>query len=578
MKHNKYRLNGILMMLALALLVGLAPRAGAADRYWIATSDGNWNDIANWSDSASGSGSFSVPGSSDIAYFGADASKDGNCSLNAAVNVAGINIGAGYDGTITQGAFVITVGSTGWTQAGGTFTGNASAITLNGAFALSGGTLNCGNQTITSTVYNWTRSGGTFNAGSGTVTFSTGSQTNYSIAGSTTFNNLTFRNSSTGTGIATVELNGGTLTVNGTLTFSTAGNSTITLNNGTIEAKANITLNDDEAGGLSGALGGTAALLVNGAGAQALTQTPGTTRLNGLPLLTINKSSGTLSLSGTILTRNNWTYTAGTIDAGTSTVIFSPLSGTPLTISGSHTLNNVTFYDSYTGTGTRTITIAGGTTLTIAGTTTFDCNGLGAIAIDTGTFESQGDVNVADANIYSGTAVFKLTGTADQTFTYSGGATSFRFSPTIDKPSGSVTLGSNVSLNFAGQDLIWTSGGLDLATYTLTVADQVTIASSATTLGVTVADATTAGRLTCGGAVSGLNNAGLAVTVTATEAQVLGQTYTILSNNTALGAPFAPETWQGSWKGSVAYTDNSDKNVTLSNVRLVPGGTVLVVQ
>ena len=567
------------LVLTLTLLAGLAPWAEAGDRYWIATSDGNWNDTANWSDSASGSGGSSVPGSVDIAYFGADTSKDGNCSINDTANVAGINIAAGYDGTITQGAFAINVGSTGWTQAGGTFAGNASAITLNGAFALSGGTFNCGNQTITSTVYNWTRPGGTFNAGSGTVTFSTGSQTNYSIAGSTMFNNLTFRNGSSGTAVATVDLNGGTLTVNGTLTFSTAGNGTINVNNGTIEAKADITLTDDEAGGLSGALGGTAALLVNGAGAQALTQTPGTTRLSGLPPLTINKASGTLSLSGTIQTGNNWTYTAGTIDAGTSTVIFRGASGTSQTISGSHTLNNVTFLNTVTGTGTHTITIAGGTTLTIAGTTTFDCTGSGDIKIETGVFECQGNVNVADGRPYYGTAVFKLTGTADQTFTYSGGATSFRFSPTIDKASGTVTLGSNVSLAAAGQDLIWTSGGLDLATYTLTVADQVTIAAGATTLGVTVPDSTTAGRLNCGGAVSGLNNAGLAVTVTATEAQVLGQTYTILSNNTALGAQFAPPvTWGGDWRGTVDYSANSGTSVTLSNVRLVPGGTVLVVQ
>ena len=71
--------------------------------------------------------------------------------------------------------------------------------------------------------------------------------------------------------------------------------------------------------------------------------------------MVINKPSGTLTLAGTIRTTNNWTYTAGTLDPGTSTVVFA---GTA-TITGSHSLANVVF----NGAGT-TYTVAAGTTLT----------------------------------------------------------------------------------------------------------------------------------------------------------------------------------------------------------------------
>ena len=52
----------------------------------------------------------------------------------------------------------------------------------------------------------------------------------------------------------------------------------------------------------------------------------------------IDKPSGTLSLAGTIRTANGWTYSAGTVDPGTSTVVFA--GGT---VTGSHALSAVDF-------------------------------------------------------------------------------------------------------------------------------------------------------------------------------------------------------------------------------------------
>ena len=77
---------------------------------------------------------------------------------------------------------------------------------------------------------------------------------------------------------------------------------------------------------------------MTGAGAQTLTGAS-TTASGDLPLLVINKPSGTLTLAGTIRTTHNWTYTAGTVDPGTSTRRLRRAA----TITGSHALNAVDF-------------------------------------------------------------------------------------------------------------------------------------------------------------------------------------------------------------------------------------------
>ncbi len=61
--------------------------------------------------------------------------------------------------------------------------------------------------------------------------------------------------------------------------------------------------------------GGTATLLINGSAAQTLTGAA-TTAAGALPLVVINKPSGTLILAGTIRTTTNWTYTAGAARRG----------------------------------------------------------------------------------------------------------------------------------------------------------------------------------------------------------------------------------------------------------------------
>ena len=437
-------------------------------RYWIATTSTTWNSTANWSTTSGGAGGSSVPTTTSDAIF--DGNGNGACAIDAAASVKGFYL-AGYSGTVTQNsAKTVTVGTDNYAQGSGTFTGSSGAtandaITLNGSFTLAGGTFTATAGTITAKG-NWTYSGGTFTHNSGTLQLFNGSAQSLTLTGSHTLNNVTIGgnyHSDTLT-IAT----GTTLTVSGTLNFAgSMADYPATINGGAIEAKGDIIQ-------AVVAATGTTALNISGTGAQ--TFTGGGATANMLPL-TINKSSGTLTLSGTIATIKNWTYTAGTIDAGTSTLQLFNASNKSLTLTGSHTLNNVTIGGNYQN---NTLTIATGTTLTVNGT----LNLAGSIAggypdtANGGAIEAKGDI-IQAVVAATGTTTLNISGTGAQTWTSSGGQIPSSV-VTINKSSGTVTLASALSLNTSGQDLAITSGTLDLAGFALTVNDQFTIGASGT--------------------------------------------------------------------------------------------------
>ena len=531
----------------------LAKVAGP-NRYWVAaTPGGNWNSTANWSDESGGGGGFSVPDSGSVAIF--DGGGAGNCALDAAVNVAGINIGSGHSGTITQGAVDITVGSIGWTQAGGTFNGGSNPIAINGPVALSGGTFKSTSGTLTHNAATWTSNTGTpaFNANGGKVVFTRGNGASMTIAsGSIHFNNVDLAHCGSGQLDVT-----GDMYVDGNLTLLTSfpNYSTVGFNSGTIQLAGNLTLSSTSFNGKTTGC----KIRMMGTG----TQTISTSVAGGrFPPIEVDKASGTLVLSGTCYV-GTWTWTQGTLDATGSTLLVSLAHDTSATVTpGTVSYNNVG------------INVSGGSIVTINGT--WDVNGnysltigdYGGPQINTGTFNVAGNLT-ATPGIRGGwgtcTCAIVMDGTGSITAT--GGSVPCA-SLTVNT-SGTVSLGGNLSLS----GLTWTSGALNLSSYTLTVPNAVTIGTGATTLGVTVADATTAGRLMCNSTVSGIANVGLVVSVAATEAQVLGQPYTILSNTSVLGATFESVTWLGGWKGVVAYTDNGGKNVTLSSI-VMERGTV----
>lgn len=149
---------------------------------------------------------------------------------------------------------------------------------------------------------------------------------------------------------------------------------------------------------------------------------------------------------------------------------------------------------------------------------------------------------------------------------------------TINKSGGEVRLATDFGLSGAAQDLFWDAGNLNLSSNTLSVGRNVTISGGTKSLGVTVADATKAGRLTIVGTASGISNVNLEVQVDAVKTDVEEQTYTILSNNVALNSAFASVAWIPPWKGTVFYTANGGKNITIADLIQQSQGTIFIIQ
>ena len=246
------------------------------------------------------------------------------------------------------------------------------------------------------------------------------------MSGSHTLNAVDFR------AVTTISA-GTTLTAAGLLSLS-AG----TINTGTVAAQADVSQ-------VLAYGGGTGTLLINGPGAQTLTGAS-TTASGNLPLLVINKPSGTLSLAGTIRTGNNWTYLAGTLAPGTSTVVFA----TTLAISGSHSLADVVFNGV-----SSTYTVAAGTTLTVTGALTLTDGNL-----NTGTVAAQG--SISQASTFDGnTATLLVNGPGAQTFS-GASTTAVGNLPNlvINKPSGTLTLAGTIRTS---HNWTYSAGTLDPA-------------------------------------------------------------------------------------------------------------------
>lgn len=120
-----------------------------------------------------------------------------------------------------------------------------------------------------------------------------------------------------------------------------------------------------------------------------------------------------------------------------------------------------------------TLTVSSGTTLISTNTLTFS----GALTVNgPGTLVAQGDVSSSGS--ITGDISLTLSGTASQALTPSGGLPTGTL--TINKTSGTVTLGANLPLSGSGQDLNLTAGTLNLSGFNLTVNDTMTISSGAT--------------------------------------------------------------------------------------------------
>lgn len=397
--------TGSVYLLALGISILLSSTAThAADRYWVATSPGNWSDSANWSDTQGGAGGATAPTNLDVAHFTGDAT--GDCTLNVNVSALGIDVDSAFTGAIFQSNGVsLTVGSSGLTLAGGTFVGGDSTIDANGsvtlgsAFTSTSGTFSCtGSLAIT----------GAFVNNGGTVIFDGGSPT--FTPNAAVFNNLTFDVA----GNLTVT---GTANVEGTFWCKRAN----TVNSGTVAVQGNVITT---ATGLSGASG---TVLFNGTGDQVLSANGGTGKL---PNIVVNKSAGTVFVEDTIQIKGSFTEISGAVDTTLATIEFISVT---LSINAPTTVfENLVFNTS------GYVTIVG--TAHAHNFTNAQSNNIGV-----GTVEVTGNV-VTTSQSYSGAGgILLLNGTGDQSISAGGGSGKIP-SVVVDKPSGNFSVQDSIKV------------------------------------------------------------------------------------------------------------------------------------
>jgi hypothetical protein len=150
----KKQVNVLLLLVSLYLI----PTFVTAQRYWIATTAGNWSDPNNWSGNI-------LPAATDQVIFDGASGANGNCTLTAAVTIGSLTI-SGYSGTIDLGSnsMSVSLGSGISIFSTATISGSGSlTITHNttGSVTFSGTTFNV---PVTSTSEDVYLNGSTFNA------------------------------------------------------------------------------------------------------------------------------------------------------------------------------------------------------------------------------------------------------------------------------------------------------------------------------------------------------------------------------------------------------------------------------
>lgn len=436
--------------------------------------DTNWNTSANW-----GSG---TPISTSNATFHGASCTTGTPDKSVTVNVdptltgtgGGITLSSNYAGTMTQstGITMTIYGTIGFVMAGGTFTGSDSLIDTS-IFNHTGGTFTSTTGTL-SFQGNFTNSGGTFTHNSGTVYLSDGSSNTYTFTGSTTLYNFSLFGSANN-GVTLAIASGTTITVNNTLSLRGDDfcGTLLGINGpGGISAKGDINLTNDGANGTAViTLNGTGNQNINGDGSAPVFNGCSSSHTNQLPDITINKTSGTVTIQNYIVP-GNWTYTSGTVVTTGSTVIFPAGGGGTTTITGSMTFDNVKFYSQCNVGGT--IVIASGTNVLAKGTLTLmNDTGCGGNVNGPGTLEVQGDLT-STGDALGGDVPITFSGPTDQTITLVN--TTFPSgNVVVNKSAGLLTAASNLPFNNTGQTLTITSGVLNLAGKNLAVDGLLTI-------------------------------------------------------------------------------------------------------
>jgi hypothetical protein len=449
---------GVLLLLSLFFCQNLK-----AARFWIAAAPSNWNNTANWSAASGGAPGASVPGIGDDVNF--DGLGLGNCTIDMAVSVKSIVVAALYSGTISQGVNTITTVNAA-SFSGGIFTGGSANIkigtnfTLNGAsFTSTSGVLEIDNNTVAFT-------SGVFTHNNGTVRLNfAGIQTMTGI--SPVFFTLEF----VGAGSTYTLSSVGNLTVMNSLNLT--GAQQVTINAGTIDVKGDINSTNTNTGD-----GGSAQININGAGAQNFNGST-VSGTGALPQLTINKASGTLALSNFPAVANNFIYTAGTVNAGTSTFCFTRGSVNAYAITGSITFNNISF----NLTNVVTTTIGAATTLTTTGDLTIA--GTGNAILNTGSINVNGNIILTNTGGGGGTATINIVGAGAENLDGTAVTVNQSRLPiiNINKATGTLSLLGNISFS---ANVTYTAGTIAPGTSTCYVVNNLTFTGSFSLYNLTI--------------------------------------------------------------------------------------------
>ena len=437
----------------------------AANRYWIGSVLSNFNNILNWSSTSGGLPGASVPTAGDAAIF--DNGGTGNCNIDAAVNIASLTVNTGYTGTIIQNNNTIAIAGAA-SLAAGAFTGGTANITISGIFTNSG-TAFTSTSAILELRANAAFTGGSFTHNNGTVRFNgSGSAT---ISGtSPTFYILEF----VGKGNTYTLSSTGNITVTNSLNLT--GSLFYNLATGAIDVQGDINSSNTATG-----CGGDALITFTGTGTQNFIGST-VAGAGALPQLTINKPSGSLNLSNYPSVSNNFTYTSGTVSAGTSTFFFTHGNVGAYSVSGNISLNNIQFY---VNTSLLTVTI---TNLSAAGNLTLA--GAGNLVINTGNINLSGDLILTNtATSGGGSATIVLNGSGAQTIDGTAITQNQTRLPALNiaKPAGTLTLSGNISF---ASGVTYTSGTVNPGTSTCYVVNTLTMTGTFSLYNLTISGPT----------------------------------------------------------------------------------------
>ncbi|HEX4926060.1 MAG TPA: Ig-like domain-containing protein, partial [Bdellovibrionales bacterium] len=457
--------------------------------------DANWSTPANWH-------SNTVPTAASNVYF--DETCDSNCNATIDTNAVANNItlDSGYAGTLTQASgATLTVTSGGWTQMGGTFNGSDAPIYLEHVgpattgLILGGGTFNAPNAVLQIAGDLQVANPGTFNPNTGTVELDYGGAAAsilINVTGSSLYNlslnSVSRKTAISGTLSVTNDLSvgqfhagldGGIIELGGDLTFS---NGTGTL------ACTTCPLSTIHLNGLAQTVTGLNAL-VTGANSSH----------NVLPNLILESSIST-TLAGPLAISGSITDVTGTTAVTSPTVVLNPDTDVSYTLPNTISFNTVRITAS---TANTNITITGAL---YAAADLQIYHAAGGTTIDGGAIHVGSNLIVTDAKA-GGTAEIILDGSAAQSISYIAGIIPGT-ALTIDKPSGTANLTSNISLNATGQDLVIANGDFNFAGYDAVINDTLAMPGTGDTLWLNGDETVTFGALSLGTNIVHYNGSG----------------------------------------------------------------------